>query len=651
MSSRAALPVVCALALLACSEPDAPADGPPAGAAADTLRIEAIPSSWRLDVGEQLRLDVHVLEADGTRRPVASPRIELPGGPGVLDAALVGSTPGLARVRVTVEGRSVEVPVRVGPDVWIAGGAAAGLYPVDAETGLESRFDSVGGYVARVRRVGSRLVVVSSGDVFGGSEPSRLSVVDLDGGGTVSQASGLLGDGQGAYDFAQVTDAAGWVIGHRGGIVPVDLDALTAGALVDVASQFPAISVKLDSGGAGLVLGDTLVVANPGLRPDFSYEPGALLLLDAATGSAIDANASEPGINPLRLPDGCFNPGWLDLDRNTLVVGCGGNFADVGAAVVLLDARTLRDGSLIPVSASGASSFALDAARHRVIIGSGAAADAWVVDLDAGRLLRGDDAPAWFVPGRAADFDFAAVHVDATGMSWAATYGTSQLFGLDPELQQATPPLDLDFEATRIAPVAIASGWLGEAPAWAGTGGIVDASGAALDALTGAPGGGGATTPNAAATDLVTVSDGGVLELHLPGVAVLDGPGADFVVYENAFYAGGDRSLRAADPATVEVSSDGTTWVAIPAVLRGGAIPSGIAIDARLFGEGYLGIEPVFANATNALGPGSLAAGGDRFDIAATGLDSVRAIRIIDVAGDGRSPDLDALAWIHWRQE
>jgi hypothetical protein len=73
--------------------------------------------------------------------------------------------------------------------------------------------------------------------------------------------------------------------------------------------------------------------------------------------------------------------------------------------------------------------------------------------------------------------------------------------------------------------------------------------------------------------------------------------------------------------------------------------------DGEAFGRNTVGREPVFANATNAMAPGSVEAGGDLLDLAGCGLSEVRFVRIVDYPGDNRGADIDALAWIHWSEE
>lgn len=62
--------------------------------------------------------------------------------------------------------------------------------------------------------------------------------------------------------------------------------------------------------------------------------------------------------------------------------------------------------------------------------------------------------------------------------------------------------------------------------------------------------------------ELVSLGDRGTITLELKGRTIIDGPGADFAVFENAFQFGEDQFLELA---FVEVSEDGERFVRFPA--------------------------------------------------------------------------------------
>ncbi len=158
------------------------------------------------------------------------------------------------------------------------------------------------------------------------------------------------------------------------------------------------------------------------------------------------------------------------------------------------------------------------------------------------------------------------------------------------------------------------------------------------DIVLGAPRGAGLRSGS---TDVLSLGTGGSLTLEL-GLAAVDGPGTDLLIFENAFRISGSTALYV-EPARLEVSDDGTTWTAFPC--------DSLAAPYA----GCAGLAPVLANAdANALDPQDPgAAGGDAFDLATIGVARARFLRLTD-AGHGRMDgagtdgfDLDAVAVVH----
>lgn len=152
--------------------------------------------------------------------------------------------------------------------------------------------------------------------------------------------------------------------------------------------------------------------------------------------------------------------------------------------------------------------------------------------------------------------------------------------------------------------------------------------------VLGPPQGAGATQGS---LDVVSLGNGGSITLGLGAQTIVDGPGPDFLVFENAFYAGGDPQAPFAEPATVEISADGVAWLPFPCVAT--EPPWG----------GCAGWHPVYANAESSeIDPHDAElAGGEAFDLAEVGLTEARFVRIVDRADlDGLAGafDLDAVA-------
>lgn len=145
--------------------------------------------------------------------------------------------------------------------------------------------------------------------------------------------------------------------------------------------------------------------------------------------------------------------------------------------------------------------------------------------------------------------------------------------------------------------------------------------------------------------DVVSLGVGGEITLEFDRV-VVDGPGADLVVFENPFWAGGDPKAVFAELGEVAVSENGTDWHIFPCETQDNE-------EARW--PGCAGWTPTLAYdplTTSQLDPALT--GGDAFDLATLGIQEARFIRITDLATDGAPPtagfDLDAVGLIHFRE-
>lgn len=118
--------------------------------------------------------------------------------------------------------------------------------------------------------------------------------------------------------------------------------------------------------------------------------------------------------------------------------------------------------------------------------------------------------------------------------------------------------------------------------------------------------------------DTVSLGCGGQLTLGFVGPGIIDGPGPDFIVFENPFPG-------FPEPARVEVSQDGCTFVSFP------CDPVSLA--------GCAGVTPVLANQSNDIDPSDpSAAGGDAFDLKDVSLTQVRFVRVVDVSAEHWTP-------------
>jgi hypothetical protein len=150
--------------------------------------------------------------------------------------------------------------------------------------------------------------------------------------------------------------------------------------------------------------------------------------------------------------------------------------------------------------------------------------------------------------------------------------------------------------------------------------------------VLGPPLGGGCC---AGSLDVVALGNGGSITLGFGHRSIIDGPGPDFIVFENAFWPGGNESAAFRELGRVEVSEDGESWFAFPC--------------DGLTQEGCAGVSPTLAQPANSeLSPFQPdEAGGDAFDLADLGIEQVRYVRVSDLPDDDMDFDLDAVAIVH----
>ena len=148
--------------------------------------------------------------------------------------------------------------------------------------------------------------------------------------------------------------------------------------------------------------------------------------------------------------------------------------------------------------------------------------------------------------------------------------------------------------------------------------------------------------PTSGSLDVVSLGAGGVIVLGFGDSAIIDGPGFDFIVWENPFWVGGDESAPFAEFGEVSVSSDGEQWL---------TFPCNPLLEDR-FDPGCAGWRPrtdFDLCDIDSIGPESM--GGDAFDLADLNVERVRYVRIRDLSDTGRGMaagfDLDGVGIIH----
>jgi len=144
--------------------------------------------------------------------------------------------------------------------------------------------------------------------------------------------------------------------------------------------------------------------------------------------------------------------------------------------------------------------------------------------------------------------------------------------------------------------------------------------------------------------DVVSLGSGGVIVLGFGDKAIGDGPGADFVVFENPFWPGGNAAKVYAELGAVSVSDDGESWQTFPCDTAG---------DGAGHFAGCAGVTPTRVYDPVTLLPlDPTQTGGDAFDLADLGLASARFVKIHDLetlppAGTTSGFDLDAVGIVN----
>jgi hypothetical protein len=155
------------------------------------------------------------------------------------------------------------------------------------------------------------------------------------------------------------------------------------------------------------------------------------------------------------------------------------------------------------------------------------------------------------------------------------------------------------------------------------------------DNVLGPPEGGPSdSVPQNQEQHLLSLGHGGSITLAFTDNVLLDGPGVDLLVFENALInaVNGDPFVEVA---TVEFSQNGVTWLQIPFDYESPDPPdpptAPPVITEANFPFGFAGLTPTRSNTSNGVDPTDPAvAGGDGFDLAGVGLSWAQFVRLTD---------------------
>jgi hypothetical protein len=183
----------------------------------------------------------------------------------------------------------------------------------------------------------------------------------------------------------------------------------------------------------------------------------------------------------------------------------------------------------------------------------------------------------------------------------------------------------------------------------------------------------GNATPTTGSLTVLSLGHGGSITLEFDDNEIVDGPGPDFIVFENPFFCTAppltatDPWSAFAEPGIVEASADGVNFVRFPFDTTAlSQVVSSCSDGTLLLAlHGMAGLTPSFTGnwtipddpfVFDTSAPGGVSGhGGDAFDLHDVGLATARFIRILDpnlpigVPGSSEGFDLDAIVALHAR--
>jgi hypothetical protein len=169
--------------------------------------------------------------------------------------------------------------------------------------------------------------------------------------------------------------------------------------------------------------------------------------------------------------------------------------------------------------------------------------------------------------------------------------------------------------------------------------------GAAPGIIEGPPVGGGSSRGS---LDVLSLGNGGSLVVSFDPNAIVDGPGVDFIVFENPFLYGSPPRPYA-EPGVVSVSDDGVNWTSFSPCTATNA-------SGGPYGS-CAGWSPVYSSPENGISPfDPSTAGGNAFDLHDVGVARARYVKIVDQGGEPclnpaaqitNGFDLDAIAIVN----
>lgn len=279
-----------------------------------------------------------------------------------------------------------------------------------------------------------------------------------------------------------------------------------------------------------------------------------------------------------------------------------------------------------------------------------------LIEIDA---KSGEANPHFSVFGAGTNpFDFALIEEESR--AWISLWKTHQIAEVDLRTGKILVVLDGDEEKKDIedsgieANEAIDSNLCADDPV-IGIEGIESlflgkGGGFGKDKLPAIIQGGPEATSQAAVEGVLSLGIDGEIVVSFGKYEIVDGPGDDFIIFENSFLTAPYQSY--AEPALVSLSQDGKTFDAFPcdqSIIQGNADTNEWAYPGC---AGVIPVNPVSSCQQSVIDSQS---GGDRFDLATIKMPSARYMKIRDLGlsmmGEStKGFDLDAVVLINYRE-
>jgi streptogramin lyase len=251
--------------------------------------------------------------------------------------------------------------------------------------------DNVGGIglgpsANRVALLDQEAYVVNSG-TFGAAENASVQVIDMSSSTVVRTIP--LPDGDSPWDIAIISPEKAYVTNLYGDSVTI-LDPRLDGS----AAIIGTIDLPAGSSPEGIAVhGNRAYIANTGLdRVTFvDYGPATVSVIDTLTDTVVDVDGDPGNGEDTPVPISGLNPQDLAVDaEGNLWVVCTGDWVATLGVVDVLDLATLSETVSLTI---GSSPGSIAVGERVALVGDGAAASVFVIDIATRTVLQDETDP------------------------------------------------------------------------------------------------------------------------------------------------------------------------------------------------------------------------------------------------------------------